>query len=98
MQWRDKPACLRRISPGHLKCFGQPRRVCRKPALNEARRRLASRRKTVRSVAESVGFANPEVFRRAFQRRFGDHPTRLMDSKSALSLNPYSALRETAVR
>ena len=27
--------------------------------LNEARRRLASRRKTVRSVAESVGFANP---------------------------------------
>jgi len=65
--------------------------------LNEARRRLASRRKTVRSVAESVGFANPKAFRRAFQRRFGDRPTSTLDPKSALSLSSHSSLRETAV-
>ena len=65
--------------------------------LNEARRRLASRRKTVRSVAESVGFANPEAFRRAFQRRFGNHPTSFLDPKSALSLSSHSPLRGTAV-
>ena len=65
--------------------------------LNEARRRLASRRKTVRSVAESVGFANPEAFRRAFQRRFGDHPTTFLDPKAALSVTSRSSLREIAV-
>ncbi len=39
--------------------------------LHEARRRLSSRGKTVRSVAASVGFTNPRAFRRAFERRFG---------------------------
>ena len=66
--------------------------------LNEARRRLGSRRKTVRSVAESVGFASPEAFRRAFQRRFGDRPTSVLDPKSALSLSSRPSLREPAVR
>ena len=42
--------------------------------LNEARRRLSSRRKTVRSVAASVGFRDPGTFRRAFARRFGSAP------------------------
>jgi transcriptional regulator GlxA family with amidase domain len=42
--------------------------------LNEARRRLSTPRKIVYSVAESVGFANPEAFRRAFERRFGAKP------------------------
>lgn len=39
--------------------------------LHEARRRLSSRGKTVRSVAASVGFTNATAFRRAFERRFG---------------------------
>ncbi len=42
--------------------------------LNEARRRLSSRGKTLRSVAASVGFRDPNVFRRAFARRFGTGP------------------------
>ncbi len=42
--------------------------------LNEARRRLSSRGKTVRSVATSVGFRDPDTFRRAFERRFGFGP------------------------
>ncbi len=42
--------------------------------LNEARRRLSSRGKTVRSVASSVGFRDADTFRRAFERRFGSGP------------------------
>ena len=42
--------------------------------LNEARRRLSSRGKTVRSVATSVGFRDADSFRRAFERRFGSGP------------------------
>lgn len=42
--------------------------------LNEARRRLSSRSKTVRSVALSVGFRDADNFRRAFERRFGSGP------------------------
>jgi|KBSMisStandDraft_5_1062788.scaffolds.fasta_scaffold27349_1 transcriptional regulator GlxA family with amidase domain len=42
--------------------------------VNEARRRLSSRGKTVRSVAASVGFSSSTAFRRAFQRRFGTGP------------------------
>jgi transcriptional regulator GlxA family with amidase domain len=42
--------------------------------LNEAKRRLSAPRKIVYSVAESVGFSNPDAFRRAFERRFGAKP------------------------
>ncbi len=42
--------------------------------LNEARRRLSSRGKTLRSVAASVGFTDASAFRRAFARRFGAGP------------------------
>lgn len=46
--------------------------------LNEARRRLSSRGKTLSSVAVSVGFANANTFRRAFERRFGAAPGALL--------------------
>jgi transcriptional regulator GlxA family with amidase domain len=44
--------------------------------LLEARRRLSSRRKTLSSIAASVGFDNTVAFRRAFERRFGAGPAR----------------------
>lgn len=46
--------------------------------LNEARRRLSKRQKTVQSVATSVGFANTGAFQRAFERRFGRRPSHLL--------------------
>lgn len=47
--------------------------------LNEARRRLSKRSKTLQSVSVSVGFKNSGAFRRAFQRRFGVKPASYLD-------------------
>lgn len=43
--------------------------------LDEARRRLSSSDATIEGVAESVGFASADSFRRAFERRFGIAPS-----------------------
>jgi AraC-like DNA-binding protein len=48
--------------------------------LNEARRRLSKRQKTLQSVATSVGFTNTGAFQRAFEKRFGTRPSRLLAS------------------
>ena len=53
--------------------------------LNEARRRLSSRGKTLRSVAASVGFTDPSAFRRAFERRFGAGPGVYLSGAQSLS-------------
>jgi transcriptional regulator GlxA family with amidase domain len=42
--------------------------------LNEARRRLSKRHKTLQTVAASVGFSSSDTFHRAFERRFGVRP------------------------
>lgn len=51
--------------------------------LNEARRRLSTRRRTVHSVAESVGFKSADRFGRAFERRFGVKPLASAEVSSA---------------
>ena len=51
--------------------------------LNEARRRLSTPRKIVYSVAESVGFSNPDAFQRAFERRFGAKPRSYLNNVEA---------------
>ncbi len=49
--------------------------------LNEARRRLAKRQKTLHTVAASVGFSSPDSFHRAFERRFGVRPNRYVENR-----------------
>jgi transcriptional regulator GlxA family with amidase domain len=54
--------------------------------LNEAKRRLSIPKKTLDTVAASVGFADAEAFRRAFEGKFGAAPRsylRHFDSNSA---------------
>ena len=46
--------------------------------INEARRRLAAQHENVESVASSVGFKSPAVFRRAFGRQLGYPPSRVL--------------------
>jgi transcriptional regulator GlxA family with amidase domain len=42
--------------------------------LNEARRRLSVPKRTLDTIAASVGFSDRDAFRRAFERRFGAKP------------------------
>jgi transcriptional regulator GlxA family with amidase domain len=47
--------------------------------LNEARRRLSKRHKTLRTVAASVGFSSQDSFHRAFERKFGSRPSSYLE-------------------
>ncbi len=71
-------ACM---SPNHFSkafksVFGQPPKLfIENLRLNEARRRLSKRQKTIFGVAASVGFTDSAAFQRAYQRRFGARPS-----------------------
>ena len=52
-----------------------PARYVEAVRLDAARERLTSTGRTIEAVGTSVGFASPDVFRRAFERRFGVSPT-----------------------
>ena len=91
------------ISPRHFSrafksVFGtSPAEFVENLRLNEARRRLSTRRKTVRSVAASVGFRNANAFHRAFERRFGIRPNRFPNDTSS-ELAGQSATRLAVLR
>lgn len=70
--------CPRGFSRAFKSVFGSlPGAFVENLRLNEARRRLSTNRKTLQSVAESVGFRDTGTFRRAFARRFGTRPSAL---------------------
>jgi transcriptional regulator GlxA family with amidase domain len=72
-------ACIseRHFSRAFKSVFGtSPSEFVENLRLNEARRRLSTRRKTLHSVAASVGFKNANAFHRAFEKRFGMRPSR----------------------
>jgi transcriptional regulator GlxA family with amidase domain len=64
--------------------------------LNEARRRLSSRGKTLYSVATSVGFRDTGTFRRAFARRFGTSAGSYLDGRKAIPATSPPKLEEPA--
>src|SRR5262249_28415755 len=67
--------CPRQFNRKFKKIFGvTPAVFVEKLRLDEARRRLAMPTQTIESVAASVGFNSTDVFRRAFERRFGVKP------------------------
>jgi transcriptional regulator GlxA family with amidase domain len=78
-----RQACM---CPGHFSrafksVFGTPpSEFVENLRLNEAKRRLATRRKTLQSVATSLGFQSADSFYRAFERRFGIRPSRFGDA------------------
>jgi transcriptional regulator GlxA family with amidase domain len=70
-------ACM---SPSHFNrafksVFGStPAEFVENLRLNEVKRRLSVPKRTLDTVAASVGFADADAFRRAFERRFGANP------------------------
>jgi transcriptional regulator GlxA family with amidase domain len=65
--------------------------------LNEARRRLSTPRKTLYTVAASVGFSSTGAFRRAFERRFGAKPASYLNGlNSASTTIPFNGKVESS--
>jgi transcriptional regulator GlxA family with amidase domain len=52
-----------------------PAALVQRLRLDDARRRLLEPGATVDSVGQAVGFASADVFRRAFEQRFGINPS-----------------------
>src|SRR5881227_2287334 len=77
-----KRACL---SPRHFvrrfkQTFGgTPAAFVENLRLDDARRRLTERTQAIENIAAAVGFKSDDVFRRAFQRRFGVKPSSYRD-------------------
>jgi len=67
--------CPSHFSKAFKSVFGQtPSEFVETLRLNEARRRLCKRPKTLQSVATSVGFRDTGAFQRAFEKKFGARP------------------------
>ncbi|MDP9269136.1 MAG: GlxA family transcriptional regulator [Acidobacteriota bacterium] len=96
-------ACLspRQFTRRFHKVFGAtPAEFVETLRLDEARQRLGAHGKSavsIAAVAESVGFASADAFRRAFERRFGVSPRsyrrRFGDGASVFGANPVSNAR-----
>ena len=93
------------MSPSHFtrafkSVFGDtPGEFVENLRLNEARRRLSSRQKTVHSVAVSVGFSDAGAFRRAFARRAGSSAIARPDKVKTLPTSvPLSKAAQLAQR
>jgi len=68
--------------------------------INEAKRRLSVPKRTLETIAASVGFSDAQTFRRAFERRLGAKPRSYLknfngSSMAAASANGESALPQT---
>jgi transcriptional regulator GlxA family with amidase domain len=84
--------CPNHFSRAFKSVFGcPPSEFVENLRLNEAKRRLEARSKTLSAVAASVGFASSETFRRAFKRRFGIIPSTLLKNDG---IDPLSMWRE----
>jgi transcriptional regulator GlxA family with amidase domain len=67
---------LRHFSRRFAAVFGcAPARYVEDLRMSEARRMLSQDGATIQRVAAAVGFASADVFRRAFERRFGLSPS-----------------------
>src|ERR1700731_76005 len=79
--------CPSHFSKVFKSVFGQPPRdFVQNLRLNEARRRLAKRQKTLRTVSQSVGFKDSDAFQRAFERKFGSRPRSYLKDRQSMCL------------
>jgi transcriptional regulator GlxA family with amidase domain len=84
-----RKACM---SPSHFNrafksVFGStPTEFVETLRINEARRRLAVPKRTLDTIAASVGFSSAQTFQRAFERRCGSKPRSLLKNLNASSV------------
>jgi AraC-like DNA-binding protein len=65
--------------------------------LNAARRRLRRRHRSLRVVAASVGFRDPNAFRRAFAKHFGERPNKVLSQKTSQIGSPVTVGKALAL-
>ena len=58
--------------------------------INEAKRRLSVPKRTLETIAASVGFSDAQTFRRAFERRVGAKPRSYLKNFNAPSIAAYA--------
>jgi transcriptional regulator GlxA family with amidase domain len=58
--------------------------------INEAQRRLSVPKRTLETIAASVGFSDAQTFQRAFERRFGAKPRNYLKSVNASSMTAFA--------
>jgi transcriptional regulator GlxA family with amidase domain len=63
-----------------------PRDFVQNLRLNEARRRLVKRQKTLRTVSQSVGFTSSAAFQEAFERKFGCRPSGYLNARESTAV------------
>jgi transcriptional regulator GlxA family with amidase domain len=96
-----RKACM---SPSHFNrafksVFGSaPGEFVETLRINEAKRRLSVPKRTLETVAASVGFSDPQTFRRAFERRLGAKPRSYLKKFNASSMAAASANGEAALQ
>ena len=54
--------------------------------VNEAKRRLSIPKRTLDTIAASVGFSDAQTFQRAFERRLGAKPRSYLRNSNAISI------------
>jgi transcriptional regulator GlxA family with amidase domain len=92
-------ACM---SPSHFdrafkSVFGStPAEFVENLRLNEAKRRLSVPKRTLDTIAASVGFSDADVFRRAFERRFGAKPRSYLNNADSSSTEIPSSPKATS--
>jgi transcriptional regulator GlxA family with amidase domain len=80
------------MSPSHFNrafksVFGNtPAEFVETLRINEAKRRLAVPKRTLDTIAASVGFSDPQTFKRAFERRLGAKPRSYLKNLNARSM------------
>ena len=84
------------MSPSHFNrafksVFGNtPAEFVETLRINEAKRRLSVPKRTLDTIAASVGFSDAQTFRRAFERRFGAKPRSYLKNLNATSMMAFS--------
>jgi transcriptional regulator GlxA family with amidase domain len=58
--------------------------------INEAKRRLSVPKRTLETIAASVGFSDAQTFRRAFERRLGAKPRSYLKNLNASSMTAFA--------
>ena len=82
-------ACM---SPSHFNrafksVFGNtPAEFVETLRINEAKRRLSVPKRTLDTIAASVGFSDRDAFRRAFERQFGTKPRSYLNNLESVSV------------